>query len=202
MRAGDWLCSACNSHNFASRSACFRCQAPKGGYAPPEPRGALVAPTGMQDGDWICPACSNHNFKSRQQCNRCQTPRPVSAGFAAQAQMTLPSPRPSSAPSLPPHAGPLIAPTGMREGDWICPQCSNHNFATRGQCNRCQAPKPVEMSMAALPVTAAAMAASPYATPPMAPGGMREGDWLCPSCGNHNFSQRMVCNKCQAPRPL
>ncbi|KAH7388241.1 hypothetical protein KP509_16G065500 [Ceratopteris richardii] len=30
-RSGDWLCtrSGCNEHNFASRSQCFRCRAPK-----------------------------------------------------------------------------------------------------------------------------------------------------------------------------
>ena len=32
---------------------------------------------------------------------------------------------------------------------------------------------------------------------------MRPGDWLCPSpsCGNHNYSTRMTCNRCQTARP-
>jgi RNA-binding protein FUS len=29
-----------------------------------------------------------------------------------------------------------------RPGDWTCPSCSNHNYASRTQCNRCQVPKP------------------------------------------------------------
>lgn len=28
-----------------------------------------------------------------------------------------------------------------RDGDWICSECSNKNFAWRNECNRCQAPK-------------------------------------------------------------
>ena len=30
----------------------------------------------------------------------------------------------------------------MKQGDWSCPKCQNHNFAWRDNCNRCEAPKP------------------------------------------------------------
>ena len=33
-------------------------------------------------------------------------------------------------------------PGAGRPGDWACPKCSNHNFARRDTCNRCQTPKP------------------------------------------------------------
>ncbi len=29
----------------------------------------------------------------------------------------------------------------MKDGDWTCPKCQNHNFAWRDNCNRCEAPK-------------------------------------------------------------
>ncbi|EOD32521.1 hypothetical protein EMIHUDRAFT_48607, partial [Emiliania huxleyi CCMP1516] len=29
----------------------------------------------------------------------------------------------------------------------------------------------------------------------------RVGDWLCPACSNHNFKDKIVCNKCSSPRP-
>ncbi len=30
----------------------------------------------------------------------------------------------------------------MKQGDWTCSKCQNHNFAWRDNCNRCEAPKP------------------------------------------------------------
>ena len=33
FRPGDWMCSSCNNHNFASRTECKRCGAPKDGTA-------------------------------------------------------------------------------------------------------------------------------------------------------------------------
>ena len=29
----------------------------------------------------------------------------------------------------------------VKDGDWTCPKCRNHNFAWRENCNRCDAPK-------------------------------------------------------------
>jgi len=29
----------------------------------------------------------------------------------------------------------------MKDGDWTCPKCQNHNFAWRDKCNRCDEPK-------------------------------------------------------------
>ena len=34
--------------------------------------------------------------------------------------------------------------TALRRGDWICGVCTNHNFASRNECNRCGTPKPGE----------------------------------------------------------
>ena len=46
----------------------------------------------------------------------------------------------------------------MRPGDWMCPSCNNHNYASRDVCGRCkQVPRPgTEM-----PGTAASVAAAP-----------------------------------------
>merc|ERR1711924_247971 len=36
-----------------------------------------------------------------------------------------------------------------------------------------------------------------HAMPPMqSTKPMKEGDWMCPSCGNHNYASRVECNKC------
>jgi hypothetical protein len=70
MRPGDWICQVCNNHNFASKTACNRCQTAKGL--------ACQAPHGVQQlrvGDWLCESCSNVNFASRQACNKCNRPK-------------------------------------------------------------------------------------------------------------------------------
>merc|ERR1719345_587841 len=33
-----------------------------------------------------------------------------------------------------------------RPGDWTCPACQNHNYASRAACNKCQTPKQTGMS--------------------------------------------------------
>ena len=29
---------------------------------------------------------------------------------------------------------------------------------------------------------------------------MRPGDWICPSCANHNFADKLFCNRCNHPK--
>uniref|UniRef100_A0A7S1MID5 RanBP2-type domain-containing protein n=1 Tax=Alexandrium catenella TaxID=2925 RepID=A0A7S1MID5_ALECA len=61
---------------------------------------------------------------------------------------------------------------GQRQGDWLCSQCGNMNFADRAFCNmrKCSAPRQLT-------------------------------DWVC-SCGNTNYADRAVCNmrRCGLPR--
>mmetsp|Transcript_4713 Transcript_4713/g.12972 ORF Transcript_4713/g.12972 Transcript_4713/m.12972 type:complete len:277 (-) Transcript_4713:98-928(-) len=239
MREGDWVCSSCLNHNYASRQVCNRCGAPRkemggayvagsGGYrrAPPvRPSGRPAAQGGarfnpyaaggaqpsatpvsradagreagatadMKDGDWLCPSCGNHNYASRVTCNRCAAVR-----------------------------------EGFRAGDWICRACRNHNYASRAVCKMCNAPRPEEARGApqhyALPPypaypVAGYLSVSGYTTrasaplhggcyggkcmlppPPAAPNGLKEGDWVCPNCANHNYASRVQCNRCSTVR--
>jgi predicted RNA-binding Zn-ribbon protein involved in translation (DUF1610 family) len=32
-------------------------------------------------------------------------------------------------------------------------------------------------------------------------GNMRPGDWVCKSCGDHQFAKNQNCRKCNAPKP-
>ncbi|PWA68024.1 Zinc finger, RanBP2-type [Artemisia annua] len=83
--AGDWYCATfnCGTHNYASRTACYRCGAFKDysammaastaacyGYD------ASVVP-GWKTGDWICNryGCGIHNYASRMECYKCKSPR-------------------------------------------------------------------------------------------------------------------------------
>ncbi|XP_030548351.1 transcription initiation factor TFIID subunit 15-like [Rhodamnia argentea] len=101
VRPGDWYCSVdgCGTHNFAVRSTCFRCGAPKdesdsGGRRyeseTPRPRGfgasggsgGSSSRRGWRPGDWICTrsGCNEHNFAMRSNCFRCNAPREYSSG--------------------------------------------------------------------------------------------------------------------------
>merc|ERR1740123_292223 len=112
----------------------------------------------------MCPSCGNHNYAAREVCNKCATPRPDGGGgYGAAAAGSKPAASPYSKP-----------PAQMKEGDWICPMCSNHNYATRVKCNKCGHVKE----------------------------GMREGDWICLACKAHNYASKPACFKCNAPRPM
>ena len=36
-----------------------------------------------------------------------------------------------------------------KPGDWMCPQCGNHNYASRAVCGKCSAPKQMGANLAA-----------------------------------------------------
>ncbi|KAJ7962888.1 Ran-binding zinc finger protein [Quillaja saponaria] len=92
VRPGDWYCNAgnCGTHNFASRSSCFKCGAFKddiaGGFNGDLSRsrgfgggngGGGGGRPGWKSGDWICSrlGCNEHNFASRMECFKCSAPR-------------------------------------------------------------------------------------------------------------------------------
>ena len=136
-RPGDWTCTECGAHNFASRSVCFKCKTPKaggpgggGGFSgdvskSSEPAGGPTAGN-FRPGDWICTGCGAHNFASRSSCFKCK--RRKSGGEASSAATQS-----SSGGS---------APENFRSGDWMCTNCGAHNFASRAACYKCAQIKP------------------------------------------------------------
>ncbi|KAF4678180.1 hypothetical protein FOL47_003242 [Perkinsus chesapeaki] len=115
----------------------------------------------------------------------------------------------------------------VREGDWFCNTCGDHQFARNEYCRSCFAPKgapPPDPSspeyLAAVaaaywPMMGAAYGSEGAADPsgamsgaygswqgwyPTGKGkqGRRDGDWDCPACGDMNFASRVVCRKCGA----
>eukprot|EP01083_Nonionella_stella_P010354 29490_1 len=67
--------------------------------------------------------------------------------------------------------------SNVRHGDWVCPYCSDHNFASRNVCRKCG-----------------------KGTKPKGLKG-RAGDWDCPQCGVMNFAKRNQCFKCHTKKP-
>lgn len=229
MKEGDWECPGCGNHNFASRVNCNKC-------------GELRQ--GFKEGDWICKSCKNHNFASKTFCNKkdCALPRPHDAGGGRQMQFSpaarayaggmggmvpmvnygpaggkggpmmysggkggvmygggcVPYGGGYGGPCMGGMGGPVYGGYGgkgmmmmqspvvpyrgmmggdgkpMKDGDWLCNSCGNHNFASRVNCNSCKMVRP----------------------------GFKDGDWICKDkeCKNHNFKSRTECNKCHKPK--
>lgn len=147
----------------------------------------------------------NLNYASRVVCNRCGTP--PSIGGSPQVSQQLASMAAWGMGGVGGMAGMNAMMGAMgggknnaRPGDWICPSCNNHNYASRTSCNRCQAFKPENAQAPAQ----ANLFGSNYSLPgagQSSVGKMRPGDWLCPACNNHNYASRAKCNRCQASKP-
>ena len=79
MREGDWICSGCKGHNFASKIACFTCRTPRPpGYVlePPDAANGDGPKADRKPGDWTCPKCSENVFAKRNRCYKCSTSKP------------------------------------------------------------------------------------------------------------------------------
>lgn len=151
--------------------------------------GMVGGPLTMRPGDWCCVSCGNHNFASREVCNKCGDAKTYASGgcLAAGYGPAATGARPRASPYEAAASAATASASVVRPGDWACPACGNHNYASRTACNRCKAPR-------GAPGAAAA---------PMAGGSgsvMRPGDWACPLCGNHNYASRTECNRCKAPK--
>lgn len=132
-RPGDWLCPGCGEHCFASRGACRKCGGLKPGIGLPSNIPSTLNPSMTRPGDWVCPSCGDHSYATRTVCRKCNTPKPGSASAVAAAADT------SFPKAVPDGMGGVV---GGRPGDWMCPSCSNHCYASRSQCFKCKAAKP------------------------------------------------------------
>lgn len=214
------MCPGCNNHNFASKSVCNRCGSAKVGAQVAPGQGSAISASSLGNfraGDWVCPKCNNHNFSSKIACNRCGGPKvgaqvaPGQGAYVSGYGKAPARPAPPSRPS--PYGlatdGPasvLPNATGMRPGDWCCPQCNAHNFASKTACFKCFVPKMPHMH-----------APIGFGAPPGHVGGKggamggkggmvgekREGDWTCHACGNNNYASRTeACNRCGLPKTV
>jgi hypothetical protein len=148
QRPGDWFCSACQAHNYATRTICFRCAAPKQPAAVVQqmsynPYGAGPM---MQAGDWPCGHCGGHNYASRMACFRCAAPKTVAVQGGAYAPVFQQFGRGMGSGGRGMGGGRAGGRGGFhvyepRPGDWNCGHCGAHNFATRSACYKCFAAK-------------------------------------------------------------
>lgn len=162
---GNWTCGECGNLNYAHRLRCNRCDAPPptaGGMG----AGGMGAMGGMGMGMMgaqmgaqrsvddvgrqylMCFANENDpvqaamSYLSMNAVNMMQRPAEYSAagyggygtGYPQQGRgMYGMGAGNKRARGGPPKAG--------VDGNWVCKQCDNINFASRVECNRCKAPK-------------------------------------------------------------
>ncbi|KAL5768978.1 hypothetical protein ACOSP7_015529 [Xanthoceras sorbifolium] len=127
---GDWMCAACQHHNFRQRVACQRCGYPK--FGGPDVTTYLDNRTATEvlAGDWFCTTinCGAHNYASRSNCYRCGALKSANIGANMNGSHQ------SAGCSNPP---------GWKAGDWICNSmgCGVHNYAWRTECYKCKTTK-------------------------------------------------------------
>lgn len=185
---GDWICGRCQNDNFAKRTSCRRCQAPKvtlgseTGVGGEFAYGSKGSTSRRQDTDWDCPACGVLNFGRRLVCFDCATPNPAPVAMApvktlrgdwtcdhcqthnfARRKHCYGCGQPES------EVGPEL--TDWQEGDWTCGSCLKHNLARFSSCRRCAAPKATERELA-------------------------PDDWCCASCSTQQFAACRTCRRC------
>eukprot|EP00028_Trichosphaerium_sp_Am-I-7-wt_P012102 CAMPEP_0168523558 /NCGR_PEP_ID=MMETSP0405-20121227/10055_1 /TAXON_ID=498012 /ORGANISM="Trichosphaerium sp, Strain Am-I-7 wt" /LENGTH=294 /DNA_ID=CAMNT_0008545455 /DNA_START=5 /DNA_END=889 /DNA_ORIENTATION=+ len=164
FKPGDWMCDECDAHNFSRRDTCMRCSKDRpagggggssyggsrygggrdGGYSGGR-SGGFDRPDNFKPGDWMCPNCNAHNFRSRSQCMKCATSKDEAGGFDDDPRGGGGrNDRGNDRGSYGGGRGDL--PPNFKPGDWMCDECSFHNFRSNTECKRCGASAPGEGS--------------------------------------------------------
>ncbi|OAY53699.1 zinc finger Ran-binding domain-containing protein 2 [Manihot esculenta] len=141
-RPGDWNCRSCQHLNFQRRDSCQRCREPKPVESGDHCGSFVVPGPDVRAGDWYC-TCGAHNYASRLSCFKCGASKNDSSGGSASDMSRMRGFEFGV-------GGSNISRSGWKSGDWICSRagCNEHNFASRTECYRCNAPRDLSSSKA------------------------------------------------------
>ncbi|KAF5748201.1 zinc finger Ran-binding domain-containing protein 2 [Tripterygium wilfordii] len=155
-RPGDWNCRSCQHLNFQRRESCQRCGEPRpssaGGGDHFGGRGMMSSSSNfgfntgpdVRPGDWYCTVakCGTHNFASRSSCFKCGASKEDSSSDSGGYESELTS-RMRGFGFGGGGSSSSSSRSGWKSGDWICTRsgCNEHNFASRMECFRCNAPR-------------------------------------------------------------
>lgn len=156
-RDGDWMCK-CGFHNYSSRAQCKECNAPLSAALPSSAAKSTVSdfyPTlGTKRlaseefvSDWdnkrLNAGDIGGHFLGSEQLSSYGQARGLysrySPGNHAMGPMVQGNMHPSQLAPMPTLLG--KGAKQWRDGDWMCNNCNNHNFASRSSCNRCKTQK-------------------------------------------------------------
>lgn len=129
-RHGDWFCK-CGFHNYSSRAQCKRCDA----SLPPSSASSFSSPAITALGT---KRLASEELVRDWENKRLNAGHPSYSTFGSGNTMELLNLH-GNLHTLP--AAPTLLGKGAkqwRDGDWMCTNCNNHNYASRSQCNRCK----------------------------------------------------------------
>ncbi|KAL2520391.1 zinc finger (Ran-binding) family protein [Forsythia ovata] len=159
-RSGDWICP-CGFHNYSSRVQCKKCNAPMPQGEPSSLINTAVTAIGTKR---LASEEFAHNWDNKRlnagQTYGLQQSVPgfdLVLGSGSNNPNSMYPAIPSASSAIPPASHVILqvprvpaAPTLLgkgakqwREGDWMCTNCNNHNYASRAQCNRCKTQREV-----------------------------------------------------------
>lgn len=192
-RGGDWDCPDCGNNVFARNKECPEC----GKWRPKDAKKTEPGKAGWKKGDWACPKCGDHQFAKNAKCRKCGTAKPAAAADALKRprievtevdEPEAKKPRTEDekeAPDTPEEKAPGPE---LKTGDWLCPACSAHNYASRKACFKCHKVKPRAGAELAGTCAICLDAAAKVAAQPCGHLCLCEacspllGDSLCPIC--------------------
>lgn len=153
-RSGDWLCN-CGFHNYSSRAQCKKCNASMPPGASSSFASTAIAALGTKRlaseeffHDWENKRLNAGHTFGLQQAYPEFRPMGGSGGNTAGVYPPYPGGSSAAVPNLQHNlqvpqlaATPTLLGKGAkqwRDGDWMCTNCDNHNYASRSECNRCK----------------------------------------------------------------
>lgn len=148
-RNGDWICN-CGFHNYSSRAQCKKCNAsiPPGYTTLGTKRLASEEFVHDWDNKRLNSGYTNGQQKMYPGVGQvlgsavdmkmgvCAPCAGVSSGVVPSWQASMQFPYQPTVPSLVGKGA-----KQWRNGDWMCSNCNNHNYASRSECNRCKTKK-------------------------------------------------------------
>ncbi|CAN8257739.1 unnamed protein product [Cochlearia groenlandica] len=124
-RNGDWICK-CGFHNYSSRIQCKKCNE--------------TAPLAIGTKRLASEVLLAHEWDIKRLNQGYTSVQPHSAIYGSFPGITNWQ-LPLQFLQQQQHSTPALLGKGAkqwRDGDWMCNNCKNHNYASRSECNRCK----------------------------------------------------------------
>jgi len=148
--------------------------------------------------DWTSPVCSDFQFARNKECRTCNLPKPTAEELAQQNAQQNAQQYSASTTAPPTEAGGLKM-LCSKHGVMACVM-SLTNDGNGGIC--CTPGSECDVNAAVGGAQNGGGGGWGAMAQTKGGGGMQEGDWNCPACGDHQFQRNTECRKCGTPKPM